>query len=247
MARFNPAQPFPLLPYDKIVVSEVQAHAAQVDAWLGLDIAKVEQALVEQGCRLRAPGASGEHQELWFGLAAQSLLTPYSEIREILTRLSPKPGETVVDLGAAYGRMGFVIARHFPGVSFIGYEYVGERVRESAKALARFAGPPESSRVRMEHADLSSPAFSPAAADYYFIYDYGTSKAIEKTLYDLRRIARSREITIIGRGRRCREAIENRHPWLINANPGEPAGRVTLYRSVVARSLSPDESRSLPA
>ena len=36
---------------------------------------------------------------------------------------------------------------------------------------------------------MSSPSFEPAKASYYFIYDYGKPSAIEKTLYDLKRIA----------------------------------------------------------
>jgi hypothetical protein len=259
MAHFNPAQPFPFREQKMRTYSEALEHSALVDAWLGLQIERVERELVEQGCRSRAPGSSGDHQQLWFGLATQSLLTPYNEIREILERIKPRPGETVVDLGAAYGRMGFVIARHFPGVGFVGYEYVGERVKESERCLERFiAGTAvrrevrlsehvarvapdtrgghanrvtHTTRIRMEHADLSAPSFAPVVADYYFIYDYGTTKAIEKTLYDLRRIAADRPIMVIGRGRRCREAIEIRHPWLAKAYPGEAEGRATIYCS----------------
>ncbi len=227
MLAFNPAHPFPFLEIGSVSLSAMQAHAAAADTWLGLEIEKVERGLLNQGCRLKASGASREQQELWIGLASQDLLTPYIEIRAFLEFLAPQRGARIVDLGAAYGRMGFVIARHFPGRFFVGYEYVGERVREARRCLQ----PLGNSLIAVEHADLSDRHFCPAAADYYFLYDYGTTKAIEKTLYDLRRLAMDRAITVIARGRRSHEAIENRHPWLVPAARVQSMAAATVYRS----------------
>lgn len=227
MLQFHPNDPYPLFSAEDFSYSEIQSHSEAVDRWLGLQVEEIEYSLAKVGCRSRAPGSGGEHQQLWFGLASRSLLTPYSEIRSLLARLQLQPGSTVVDLGAGYGRMGFVIGRHHPSVSFIGYEYVGERVREARRCLEKM----NYSSARMVHADLSSPTFNPEPADHYFMYDYGTQKAIEKTLHDLRRIARRRPITIVGRGRHCRMAIESRHYWLAKKFPLEPEGRTTVYVS----------------
>ena len=41
----------------------------------------------------------------------------------------------VVDLGAGYGRMGLVIAKHYPTLSFWGVEYVAERVAEGNRVF----------------------------------------------------------------------------------------------------------------
>ncbi len=210
-----------------VSISVMQSHAAAADAWLGLEIEKTERRLLNQGCRLKAGGVSRDPQELWIGLASQDLLTPYIEIRGLLELLSPPRSTMIVDLGAAYGRMGFVVARHFPERQFVGYEYVGERVHEARRCLQVL----ENSRITIEHADLSDRRFSPVAADYYFLYDFGTAKAIEKTLYDLRRIALERSITVIARGRRSHEAIETRHPWLVPATRVQSIAASTVFRS----------------
>lgn len=168
---------------------------------------------------------------MWLGLDPQMLLTPYTEIRSLLERLQPQAGQTVIDLGAAYGRMGFVLNRHFPKTKFVGYEYVGERVQEGNRALAQF----KAHNACIEHIDLSSHGFTPPEADFYFLYDFGTPKAIEKILYDLRRFD---AVTLIVRGRHSRYLIERNHNWLENAFPGEPESRVTIYRSNTSRRLS---------
>ena len=227
MLKFDPRNPFPSSSHGEIAYAAEQAHSAAADAWLGLNLAAVEREISERGCRLRAPG---ETQELWLGLAVSSLLTPYTEIKRVLEAVGCGGKSTVVDLGAAYGRMGFVVARCFPGARFVGYEYVGERVREGNRALRLFEWS-MGVDIRLQHADLASPDFKPMAADIYLIYDYGTMKAIEKTLHDLRRIALEKEFTLIARGARCRSVIRARHPWLTEDGRGPFSERISLYRS----------------
>ncbi|MDZ4676742.1 MAG: class I SAM-dependent methyltransferase [Oligoflexia bacterium] len=226
MISFLNSDPYPLLPSESHSYAQAQQHSHHVDEWLGLQSEKIEKNLSENGCALKA-GHSKERQELWIGLAVKSLLTPYTEIRSMLEKLNPQAGSVVVDLGAAYGRMGFVIGRHYPDVNFVGYEFVGERVKEGRRCLEAF----KYNLVKLEHADLSSPDFTPLNADYYFIYDYGNEKAVEKTLHDLRRIAQTREITVIGRGRLSRELIERRHPWLSRMKTPEHCGHISIYRT----------------
>ena len=135
--------------------------------------------------------------------------------------------------------MAFVIERHFPEMSFVGFEYVGERVTEARRALTAFGAV----RSRVDHVDLTSSSFKMPAADVYFIYDYGTPAAIEKTLYDLRRATRGRVVTIVARGRVCRYAIESRHgAWLAKRNASEPESAVTVYGSILDLNLGPIES-----
>lgn len=233
MLRFESRDPFPLMAFGSVSYADEQAHAFQADAWLKLNVGSAERLLVDRGCRMSAPDNSGETQELWFGLAASSLLTPYIEIRRTLDAVGVRPGFTVVDLGAAYGRMGFVIARCYPGAKFVGYEYAGERVQEGARALRAFEWT-ERDLVKLLHADVASPAFVPEPADAYFIYDFGTDKAIEKALHDLRRSSQSRPFTLIARGSRCRARIEARHPWLQRVRGAVLSEKTILYRAGVA-------------
>lgn len=225
--EFNSKVPFPLVPEEKYSYALAQAHSAKVDRWLGLETDKVEKELETKGCRLRAPNSKKGVQELWIGLASKSLLTPYIEIRNILNNLNPQVGDTIVDLGAGYGRMGFVIARHWPGVKFVGYEYSGERVRATLKCYENL----EKNLLKLVHADLSDPEFVPARAQFYFIYDFGSRNAIRKTLHDLRRIAKDGPITVVGRGRSSRDLIERQHPWLSKVVPPVHGPQSTIYRS----------------
>lgn len=236
MIAFQPSDPFPLLEPGRHSHAEARAHAAVCDMWLGLGAEAIECELMTRGFCARAPGASGEKQKLWFGLDVQALLTPYVELRALLEKLHVRPGQTLVDLGAAYGRMGFVLSRHVPGARFIGYEYVGERVAEGRRALKRFGA----ESAELLHADLAAHETCPADADFYFIYDFGTIKAIEKALHDIRRISLRRPIRLIARGRHCRYLISTRHPWLENAYPAESEERVTIYRPVGAMPIVSD-------
>ncbi|MES2965446.1 MAG: hypothetical protein V4760_16305 [Bdellovibrionota bacterium] len=225
MSTFQPRDPFPL--QAQFSASEARDHAVDADRWLGLRVDEIEAALAKRGSREPAPSTSGDKHQLWFGLSPRDLLTPYFEIRRSLSGLALEPGMSVVDLGAAYGRMGFVLHRHEPGVRFLGYEYVGERVRDGRRALERFGA----TLAELHHADLTSPEFKLPQADVYFIYDYGTPKAIEKTLFDLKRVAAKKAITIVARGRACRYSIESRHGWLAKADPAAGETAITIYRS----------------
>lgn len=208
MLEFDPEDPFPLL--GAVSYADEKAHARRVDAWLGLRIEETETRLKSY------PG-----QETWQTKGSDVFLTPYTELRRMLELLQPIG--TIVDLGAGYGRLGFVIARQFPGVEFIGYEIVQERVEEGARALASF-----SPAAKFLHADLTQ--FTPPPAEYYFLYDYGTREAIAKSLDDLKEIARKQKITVIGRGRAVRDEIERRQPWLTVVEP-EHHGNFSFYRS----------------
>ena len=128
--RLDPENPYPLP--GGITDLEAMQYSAEVDAWLGLDLVRVEEAIHAR------VGIShlGAAQEYWVGLNIQSLLTPYTEITEILQRLELKPGDQLIDLGAGYGRIGFVMGHNYPESIFIGYEAVSERVIGSAAGIA---------------------------------------------------------------------------------------------------------------
>lgn len=213
----DPNDPFPLVRLTRELYPAAKRHAAGVDELLGLRVKETE-------ARLRDPR---DGQQRWLGTHPSVFLTPYVELRAWLEQVAPKAGETVVDLGAGYGRLGFVLARHYPEVSFLGFELVPERVEEGSRALARFGA----RHARLEVADLAAAAFMPPAAEVYFVYDYGTREAIEKTLADLREIAKGRPIRVVGRGRAVRDAIERRHPWLGSVHAPVHHAHYSLYRT----------------
>lgn len=194
-----------------------QIESDEIDLWLGMNTSATEAIIQKK---------QSTHQ-LWLHVPLQTALTPYSEIFFMLQALKLKKGETIIDLGSGYNRMAFVVGHFFSDVQFIGYEVSPERVNESLKALKEKNYP----NVLALTVDLSDKNFTPAIADYYFIYDYGTREAIEKTLYDLQKIAKEKNITVIGRGRASRDAIERHHPWLSQVNPPEHHAHYSVYRS----------------
>jgi hypothetical protein len=249
---FSPTDPYPQINFSTYSYPQAQAHAKEVDAWLGLNIREVEYKL-----QLKSQ-SDFEKREQWIGLDPAALLTPYIEIRRILDLLAPQPGQKIIDLGAGYARMAFVIAAHYPGVSFVGYEIAEERVKEGNRillkifswqrlsppnepfenldpALFHFPGkvPPT---IKLVEQDLSKMNFIIGAneeslADYYFIYDFGTLNSIKKALLDLQDLSRTRKITVIGRGRACRDQIERHEPWLSQIVKPEHHGNFSIYRS----------------
>lgn len=215
--EFSDSDPFPLIDLSRVSYAEQQAHSSAVDQWLGVRTHDVEASL-----GLKQDRSSAERH--WIGLPVQALLTPYTELRFILDRVNPKG--LVVDLGAGYGRMGFVMAQHFQNASFLGIEVLGSRVREGAEALARFSSRQDISLVEGDLSKVEAPL-----ASTYFIYDYGSVDAIEKTLNELAEISKSQKITVIGRGGATRNAIEKRHFWLSQVTRPEHFPHFSVYRS----------------
>jgi hypothetical protein len=211
---FSPEDPFPLLPEGKYSYQEQQEHSAKVDMWLELKTEETEAKLKKSPT-----------QQLWVDLPVQAMLTPYTEIREILEKFDSEKPIKLIDLGSGYGRIGFVIARHFPNWKFIGYELVEERVIRAREALAKNP----CARISFEVTDLTKSR--PEVGDVFFIYDYGTRRAIEKTLQDLKDIAQAKKIIVIGRGRASRDAIERQHPWLSQVVEPTHFSHYSIYRS----------------
>ena len=219
--KFNAQDPYPLID-STVTYQEQQAHSAKVDQWLGLN-EKVEEELAN-----RLPNfGSALGEQHWIGLPLQTLQTPYTEIRSLLALLNLKEGDHVVDLGAGYGRMGLVIDRLFPGVKFTGYEVVAERVAEGSRLISKLENP----LIELIVADLSVEGFKPVEAEFYFLYDFGSREAIAKTLNDLREISMRRKITVVGRGRSSRDAIERGEPWLSQVNEPRHFEHFSIYRS----------------
>lgn len=221
---FDPLDPFPLLS-DDFSYEESKVHAEQVDQWLGLRIFETELEIREQ--KKYMARSADESFQYWTDFSPQVFQTPYLEIRQMLSRLNLRPGQTVIDLGAAYGRMAHVIGRHYPEVKFIGYEVVEERVRQGLSSLNLFNYP----FVSLQVVDLTQSDFGLMPADFYFMYDFGDRRAIEIILDKLLEIAKTKSVTVIGRGRASRDAIERGRPWLSQVNTPKHFPHYSIYQS----------------
>jgi hypothetical protein len=209
---------FEHLEHGSYTYAEAKEQAAKMDEQLGFRIQEIERSLQKTDLKT-------QNQEAWIGLDVQSFSTPYWEIRTALELLQLQPADRVIDLGCGYGRMAHVIGRHYPSVFFIGYELLPERVQEAQRVLEPF----HYANVRIEQRDLVQLA--PIAAQHYFVYDYGSNQAIEKTLGDLREISSKQSIQVIARGRASRHLIFQNHPWLCEINPPRNFDTFTIFRS----------------
>jgi hypothetical protein len=204
-----------------------------LDRYLGLEVERIEAELLQLARCLRPGGdiqtwGSALHKgnQTWVGLALETLQTPYEELLRIGELLAPEAGQKVVDLGAGYGRLGVVLELFWPGVEFLGLEYVSERVLDGQKVLTKLG----SLNSELIQQDLTSVEFQMPVADFYFIYDYGMISHIRNTLSQLDRMADQKAFKVIARGKGTRGLIEKEHPWLSGVWPPHHEKNFSIYQ-----------------
>lgn len=192
-------------------------HSNHLDKILGFRIKYLEEMLVAEARGFEPDGA---HETLgptihngvqtWVGLDLQILQTPYSELLRILQILKIKPYQHVIDLGAAYGRMGIVLGGLHPKNSFTGFEYVKSRVDEGNRVYKELG----LSKCQLVLQNLFANDFDLPEADVYFIYDYGQVEHIDHTLKQMRKVSHKRPIKVVARGKFTKQIIKEHHRWL---------------------------------
>ncbi len=210
----DPLDLFPLFVSIEGTYELAKTHSAEVDRILGFRIDEIESRL----------SSTSAH---WAGLAPSTLLTPYTEFRFALSKLSLRPGDHVVELGSGYSRMAHVLAAHQPDVFYSGIECVLPRAHEAQRIIA--AHGLKNAEV-MTH-DLFSKGSLPDA-HVYFLYDLSSNlKDTRAILEQLKERGRKRSMTVVGRGKASRTHIERDHPWLSAVVDPEHFGNFSLYRS----------------
>jgi hypothetical protein len=212
-----------------------KAHAAQLDAALGLRCEEIEAQLITEARKRTSSeqfqdwGRALHHRDhqTWVGLPVQSLMTPYAELLRVLETLAPAPGDLLTDLGAGYGRLGYITALRFPAVSCLSYEYVPERVLEGNRIFKALVG----ARFSLVQADVSASNFNLPRAHFHFLYDLGSAQAIQSVIQKIQTQAQEQKVTVIGRGKATRHFIENEHPWLSQITPPAHHDTFSIYRS----------------
>lgn len=209
-------------------------HALMVDKILGFRVKYIEEMLVADA---RGFDPDGSHEswgptmhngvQTWVGLELQTLQTPYSELYRILQLLKLRPYQHIVDLGAAYGRMGIVTGGLLIKNSFTGYEFVKARVDEGNRIYQDL----KMTRSKLIEADLSAKAFELPEADIYFIYDYGQVEHIDRTLNQIRAVSEKRPVKVVVRGKFTRRIISDRHQWLDMTYEGKLEELFSIYQA----------------
>lgn len=150
-----------------------------------------------------------DHQT-YVGLSPSILQTPYCELQEIVDKLEIEKNETVIDLGAAYGRMGIVCEQVCETIEFIGYEYCDERVEDGNNVYDDL----NLENKSLEQQDIVCESFDLPIADYYFVYEFGHLKEIEKLFEKLRENSKEGKFKVVVRGEGAKSIVFNKHPWL---------------------------------
>lgn len=211
-------------------------HSGIVDKILGFRIRYTEEMLIADA---RGFDPEGSHEtwgpamhrgvQTWVGLDIQTLQTPYSECLRILQLLKLKPYQHVVDLGAAYGRMGVVIGGLYIKSSFTGFEYVKARVDEGMRVLRELG----MNRCELRTQDLFDKSFEMPEADVYFIYDYGQVEHIDHTLKQLEVVAHKRPVKVVVRGKFTKQLISEKHLWLDLQYEGRLEELFSIYTAYI--------------
>jgi hypothetical protein len=194
--------------------SEEREFSRLLDLNLGFDIPTCEAKILRE-----FPATP------WAGLDPETLQTPYAELRRMLACVAPLPGSRIADIGAGYGRMGLLIGALHPELHFTGVEVSPVRAGEGARMLAPF------SNVEWRCGDATASEGDFPHADHYFMYDFSDLESLFRVIDRLKTIARTRSISVIGRGRRTRDHIERMEPWLTAMVPPGHFGNFSIYRS----------------
>jgi hypothetical protein len=218
--RFDPSDPFPNLDLSTVPYVLQKEHAKAADAFLGFQVETIESTMLQKTAR-------SDHAAQWIGLDPDSLQTPYLELRFMLAQLNLQAGDTIVDLGAAYGRMGFVVAAHHPNCNFIGIEVAEARVSEGNRVLQIH----QIKNAKLIRGDAASAEFHLPEAQAYFLYDLSEKATILRVIDRLRERSRKLPVCVVGRGRATRDQIERHEPWLSQVNRPKHFGNFTLYFS----------------
>jgi hypothetical protein len=218
---------FPAWPGDPHCdLQEEKLHSEKLDERLGL---RAHHGIETQLTCEETQTGNSEQPQQWRGLALQSLLTPYTELRRMILDLDERfqPGH-LVELGSGYSRLAHVLHACSPIWTYCGYEVVPERHAEAVRW--RDARGLPASRYELRCEDLRGLPLP--AADVYFMYDYSDRASIEATVAQLQDRARQgHRIVLVGRGGLTRSTIEKLHPWLAEVISPLHRSRYSIYQS----------------
>lgn len=209
-------------------------HQSKIDSLIdlasGIQTKKISQEI--QRASRREFNDKHQGEETYSFAGPELLLTPYSEILNLFQAVQLKGGESVVDLGAGFGRVGLALAARYPEVTSIGYEIVKDRIQEGARIAKEWG---LDSQATLLEQNLADPHFKPKAADVYFAFNPVSGSTFDKILEDLRTVG-------LKSGKRFRFIVfgpspfykTDAQPWLKQlTGPGIPRGdELKIYEFV---------------
>ncbi len=222
--------------YKRLLNVSSQTHAKKLDKFLGYNIPKIEVKLLQ---KYRAYYKSNdetnrkahfEGTQTWIGLHPQVLQTPYNDIYEALSYFKDLKISKVVDVGAAYGRVGLVTNALFPQARFIGYEIVKKRAQEANRVYDKF----NLLNCEVIETNVLDEDFDIPLAQVYFIYDFSEKEDIRRMLTQIGQKLEEREFFLIVRGERVESLLEKdfKHIWRNTGWPKESQLNIYVPKKV---------------
>ncbi len=196
--------------FERPLGTHARVHSKVLDKFFGYKIPKIEQKLLKSyrsyDQRQDSSNKKGHFRgtQTWIGLHPQILQTPYCEILEIFRVLKRTHPSTVVDFGAAYGRVGLVVGSVFKNVKFIGHEILDERAQEGLRLFKELDIKDAEIRVQ----NILDENFTPPEADIYFIYDFSEADDIRHIIYKLESTHKDRPYYIVAKGERVNQVLK---------------------------------------
>jgi tRNA A58 N-methylase Trm61 len=196
-------------------------HSRKIDRDLGFNINAIEAKLINTA-KAKCHGghyyqwgpAIHDGAQTWVGLDFQTLQLTYADLIGIITEHQLTKAQHVVDLGAAYGRLGIALSVIAPNVKFTGVEYVNERVDEGNRIYKNL----NLKNCTLEVGDLNSDKFVLPEADVYYLYDFGNDQQISVFLKRLSAAFHEKKFRLIARGHMSRDLIKKHHPYFLYEN-----------------------------
>lgn len=181
-----------------------------IDRILGLRSLEISEQESSSSLHLKDPYA-------YWGAPPDALLTPYSTISKIMRYFAPREGQTVIDLGTAFGRPGIFLGIMKPGVKFVGYEFLKDRVSEGQRVVESLG---LSNNIHLVKKDLNDPDLDLSAGDHFFIYNGFSEQLEQKIMSDLERLSKHKQIRVLHWRNSSSEGVfKSRYPWLRRVSP----------------------------
>jgi len=196
-------------------------HSRKIDRELGFNINAIEQKLINSA---KAKCNGGQYFEwgpaihdgaqTWVGLDFQTLQLTYSDLVTMINNHELAKAQHVVDLGAAYGRLGIILSAMAPNVKFTGVEYVIERVDEGNRIYQKL----NLKNCTLQVGDLNSPLIILPEADIYYLYDFGNDQQINVLLRRLSELFEEKKFRLIVRGHMSKDLIKKNYQHFLYEN-----------------------------
>jgi hypothetical protein len=177
-----------------------------LDKKIGFNIEQIEKSLINKSST--DTGYKLGKSRSWIGLNPQIFQTPYNEFYDILDFLEDKNIQTVVDIGAAYGRLAFVLNAFRPEAKFYGHEFIGQRAAEANRLFEKY----NLKNAQLLEDDIVQNNFKMAQADLYFIYDFSDPQDLRSLLEHFSKMWDQRKFFMVARGKALRSLIQNKYP-----------------------------------